>query len=234
MGKTKPRGRGQRAATATPQSTKPVWKTVVDLTSDPHSISSSAPIRQPTALSPAFGSKTNTTIEVPSDPKMSPAYLFQQMALMKNRANVRPSFSSTIHAEPDHGSSSDVSSEDKENTPTPRQRKVKDNPQEKPKEIPGKQTFDGAQDKDKAANRTTNVRGKDKGASQAGKDDASLEQQKDKSKTEQEGEPNSIETPSKKSKPKKKRKARDEEEEHEGSSSHKRDQQKGPKSEAGM
>ncbi|KAL2405856.1 hypothetical protein ABEF95_000577 [Exophiala dermatitidis] len=37
---------------------------------------------------------TGTVVSVPQDPRSNPAYLFQQLALQRNRASVRPSFSS--------------------------------------------------------------------------------------------------------------------------------------------
>ncbi|KIW19201.1 hypothetical protein PV08_03495 [Exophiala spinifera] len=125
MWRARSRGRNRRGATVTPQNTQSPWKPVVDLTGDTLPVSASAPTpRVAPPLAPASGSgyKTNnaTTIEAPLDPKQSPAYLLQQMALLGNRARVRPSFSSKVRPGlSDSGTSSELGPEDKENTPTP-------------------------------------------------------------------------------------------------------------------
>ncbi|KAK4944852.1 hypothetical protein LTR10_015771 [Elasticomyces elasticus] len=112
----------QRAASATPQKARQIWKNVVDLTDDPW-----APTyHKPTPLSPSFNPNPSLIV-APQDVKSSPAYIFQQLALAKNRANVRPSFSSTIQFDDDSGDdASEAESNDKENTPTPKQSRNKD------------------------------------------------------------------------------------------------------------
>lgn len=138
MGRARFRGRNQRAATATPQDTQSPWKPVVDLTGDGLPVSGSAPTRMALPLGPASGYKTNTTIAVPLDPKQSPAYLFQQMALLRNRARVQPSFSSAVRPGLESGTSSELGPEDKENTPTPNSRRPKDKPEKKSRLVASK------------------------------------------------------------------------------------------------
>lgn len=106
---------------------------VIDLTDDPWTVNSTAPTHhKPTPLSPSFNPKPSI-IAVPRDPKKTPAYIFQQLALNKNRANIHPSFSSTVRtAESDGDDSSEVGSDDKDNSPTPRQRRGKDQSKEGP------------------------------------------------------------------------------------------------------
>ena len=120
-------GLRKRAASATPQKARQIWKNVVDLTDDPWAVNSTAPTyHKPTPLSPSFNPKPSLIV-APQDVKSSPAYIFQQLALAKNRANVRPSFSSTVQLDDDSGDdTSEAESNDKENTPTPKQSRSKD------------------------------------------------------------------------------------------------------------
>lgn len=123
MGKLKARGHGQRSASATPHRARQIWKDVIDLTDDsgPGPGPSSAPLSKPTPLSPAFNLKRNANrnlIPVPQDRKVLPAFVSQQLALARNRAQIRPSFSSTIDADEDSDSSDD-DQDSRDDTPTP-------------------------------------------------------------------------------------------------------------------
>lgn len=156
MGRPRFRGRSQRAATGPPQETRSPWRPVVDLTGDALPFNASAPNRMALPLGPASGYRTNSTsIEVPLDPKQSPAYLFQQMALIRNRARNQPSFSSIVRPRPDidSGTSSELGPEDKENTPTPtNSRRPKGKP-EKSSRVASKASVapDGHQEKQKTS-----------------------------------------------------------------------------------
>jgi hypothetical protein len=110
-------------------------------------------------LSPDFGGAPNA-IAVPQDPKSSPAYIFQQLALQRHRASSQPSFSSRLQES--HFIDSETEEEDdgsREETPTPNSRTVKEKPnktpknkdKKSPKEKKKKKNGGDATDKDKSA-----------------------------------------------------------------------------------
>ncbi|KAI1620377.1 hypothetical protein EDD37DRAFT_641287 [Exophiala viscosa] len=179
-------GLRKRAASATPQKARHIWKNVVDLTDDPWAVNSTAPTRdKPTPLSPSFNPKP-TLIVAPQDVKSSPAYIFQQLALAKNRANVRPSFSSTVQLDDDYGDdTSEAESNDKENTPTPKQSRSKD--KSKQVSIPDKEKTIAQEDHGKKGPKEAKLKSKSQNKKEKSKPAAA------------EGNKNSIESPNKKS-----------------------------------
>lgn len=130
MGKVK-RADSLRHASATPQRPNPLLRNIIDLTeNDPWARQghTSAPVPRPTPLSPSFGGPH--TITTPRDPKSNPAYIFQQLALSRNRASIRPNFVGVVS--PDDGTVKD-DDEARDETPTPSQKDVNERREKKKK-----------------------------------------------------------------------------------------------------
>ncbi|OAG41961.1 hypothetical protein AYO21_03696 [Fonsecaea monophora] len=138
--KSRKHANGKRHSSVTPQKSTRLTQDIVDLTkTDPwahqarraRSVAAGAVPdsgSKLTPLSPAFGGRKvvdagsaprlQTTIEVPQDPKSNPTYIFQQLALSKNRANTRPSFYGAVGADDGEASSRSDATE-RDSTPTP-------------------------------------------------------------------------------------------------------------------
>ncbi|OAP56193.1 hypothetical protein AYL99_09372 [Fonsecaea erecta] len=146
---------GKRHLSVTPQKSHSLTQDIVDLTkTDPwahharraRSVAPAAPgsASKLSALSPALSGRKSvdvgsaprltTTIDVPQDPKSNPSYIFQQMALAKNRANARPSFYGAVGTDDDESSgSSDATERDETPTPGHKEATEKDKPKKKRK-----------------------------------------------------------------------------------------------------
>ncbi|EXJ83477.1 hypothetical protein A1O1_07100 [Capronia coronata CBS 617.96] len=176
MARNKHRDSGRRYASASPQRAPRPPPTVIDLTqSDPWADRSTARAVKPNPLSPAFGGRAST-VAVPEDPKSTPAYLFQQLALARNRASVRPSFSSRLPTNGMDGQGGENEDEADE-TPTPDQKEVKEKRKKKSKNKKEKQELEEAkankkQDGKKENNKSEDVKDKrSKQANEKSKDD---------------------------------------------------------------
>ncbi|KIW81453.1 hypothetical protein Z517_04478 [Fonsecaea pedrosoi CBS 271.37] len=158
--KSRKHANGKRHSSVTPQKSTRLTQDIVDLTkTDPwahqarraRSVAAGAVPgsgSKLTPLSPAFGGRKvvdtgsaprlQTTIEVPQDPKSNPTYIFQQLALSKNRANTQPSFYGAVGADDGEASSRSDATE-RDSTPTPGHTGTRDKtkPKKKRKSIEG-------------------------------------------------------------------------------------------------
>ncbi|EXJ87314.1 hypothetical protein A1O3_04273 [Capronia epimyces CBS 606.96] len=179
MARNKNREIGRRHASATPQRPHRPVQNFIDLTqSDPWVPRSTALPVRPTPLSPSFSGRAST-VAVPQDPKSNPAYLFQQLALAKNRASSRPVFSSKLEAEETAGESAE---DGQVETPTPGQKEVKEKRKKKSKEKKEKQQLEEAEAE---ANKKPN-RKKEHNKSENGKDKKKSKKVKEKPKNDME------------------------------------------------
>ncbi|OAL29412.1 hypothetical protein AYO22_02306 [Fonsecaea multimorphosa] len=197
---------GRRHSSVTPQKSHSLTQDVVDLTkTDPwahqarraRSIAPTAPgsasKSKLTPLSPAFSgrktvdggaaSRLTTTIDVPQDPKSNPSYIFQQLALTKNRANTRPTFFGALS--PDDGEASGRSdASERDGTPTPGHKEVRDKDKYKKK----RKSSEGNK-KDKLQDRGNDKRPADTGKSQRDGEEARQREDKKKRKDEKKKKP---------------------------------------------
>lgn len=145
MARGKRRDPARRAASVTPRGVSRPPQDIIDLTlTDSWAERSTARAVKPTPLSPGFNGRAST-VAIPQDPKSSPAYVFQQLALARNRASIRPSFSSKV---PQEDTDEQPEADEPDETPTPGEKEVKAKRKRKSKEKKDKQAPEVAEDEE--------------------------------------------------------------------------------------